>query len=386
MSAPVVIVGAGLAGTLAAVRLRTLGVSVRLLSLPGGATPLHGGGWALGRDALRTLHPYADPALDAAIDFTRAGLEPLALQEGSFELPDTEGTLRHCELAPTTHAAADAPGERLGVVDLLPLGHAFAAMQGRGTVIPVDWPPFPDVFGRSFAAIAMRLDTESQEPARLTEALKRGLRGRDVSTILLPPILGVQRAEEHRRALESALGVRVAESLDTSPSTPGLRLQAALDAWRRKVGVKVENVEVLGLSFAPLAVRTTGEPGGGSIPADAIILATGRYLAGGLRSHGRVAPALLDAAVTPAVPTNPLHDASLRGPWGSAVFAAGLPHDRAFRVAGLDGEPLHPRLFAVGDVLGGLDTVLAGCASGLCLLSAWVASQTISASYPGGAV
>ncbi len=377
MTLPVLVIGAGLAGTVAAARLQARGVPARVLADRPGATLLHGGGWLLGPDALREHHPVAEAALDDALDFVRIGLESLALTEGLFDLPDVEGARRTCELAPATHAVVDGFGKGHAVADLAPLGHPFAAMQGRGTVVAVDWPPYPDVFGRSFAAMAHRLEADPAEPARLIQALKRGLEGTRHDALLLPPILGISRTESLRRLVADALGMPVGEALDALPSTPGFRLHAALTAWLAAARVPTQTARVSSISLDPLGVQV----GDLLLPARAIVLATGRYLTGGLTMHPAVREPLADLPLTPTVPTNPLWGARADGPYDGRVFETGVGHDPGFRALGLDGRPVHPHVYAVGDLLGGVDALTQGHASGLCIASAWVAATTIADAF-----
>jgi anaerobic glycerol-3-phosphate dehydrogenase len=376
---PVLVIGAGLAGTVAAARLQARGVPVRVVADRPGATLLHGGGWQLGPDSLRAHHPTAEAALDDALDFTLVGLASLALTEGLFDLPDVEGTRRECEIAPATHAVVDGFGPRHAVADLAPLGHPFATMQGRGTVVTVEWPPYPDVFGRSFAAMAHRVEADPAEPARLIEALKRALKGARHEALLLPPVLGISRTEALRRQVADALGMPVGEALDTLPSTPGFRLHAALSAWLKAAGVTTQSARVVSISTDPLGVRI----GDMLVPARAIVLATGRYLTGGLTMHPTVREPLADLPLSPAVPSNPLWGARADGPYDGRVFETGVGHDPGFRAIGLDGRPVHPDVFAVGDLLGGVDALTQGHATGLCLASAWVAASTIADGLAG---
>ena len=373
--APVLVVGSGLAGTVTAARLSALSIPVLVLADRPGATLLHGGGWLLGRESLRRHHPGTDDAFEPALSFVQSGLSTLALTQGSFELPDVDGARRLCEFAPATHAVVDAFTAATAVADLVPVGHPFAAAQRQGTILSVDWPAEPAMFGRSFAAVAHGLEADPGEPAKLIEALKRALLHTRFSALLLPPVLGIARTEVLRHQIEQALGLAVGEALDTLPSTPGFRLQAALAAWLVAARVPVQPARVSGVSLEPLGVQV----GDMLVPARAIVLATGRYLSGGLTVHPAVREPLADLTLWPGVPTNPLRGVQLEGPYDAPSFETGASHDSGHRALGRDGRPVHPALFVVGDLLGGADGLSQRYASGLCLTSAWRAAETIAA-------
>jgi len=247
-------------------------------------------------------------------------------------------------------------------------------MQPTGTSVAVEWPP-GEVFGRSFAFISQRVEAEPALLDALLAALRTALRGRGFDGLLLPPVLGVLRAGENRRRLGAELALPVAEALDTLPSAAGLRLHAALAAWLAASGVETETARVEALSFDPLAVRIGLE----ARPASGIVLATGRYLSGGLTMHPAVSEALGGFPLAVPVATNPMTDARREGPYGTGPFATGVRVDATLRICALDGQPLHAALWAAGDVVGGLDTLTAACASGLALAGGYAAAEAVAA-------
>ncbi len=372
---PVFVVGAGLAGTVAACRLAARGLSVRLVTDRPGASALHGGGWQLGRAALVRFWPGAATHLDAALTFVRSGLAPLALHDGPFVLADIEGARRACDLAPASHAVVAGFGPQVALADLSPLAHPFAAMQSAGTPVTVAWPPrADDLFGRSFAYVGQQIEAEPSLVDALVAALRAGLAGRAFDGVLLPPVLGGLGAEARRQRLCTELGLPVGEALDALPSAPGLRLHAALGAWRAAAGVETETVRVEALTVDPLGLRVDGA----FRPASAIVLATGRYLTGGLTMHPAVTEALGSLPLAVSVATNPLTDARHAGPYDAGAFATGVRVDAAFRICGPDGRPVHRGLFAAGDVVGGHDALTAGCASGLAVGGAYAAAEALT--------
>jgi glycerol-3-phosphate dehydrogenase subunit B len=381
VSRPVVVIGAGIAGVVAAARVQHHGLPVILLHDRPGATWMHGGGWYLGLDRLGSLVPGSAAHMGDALAFVDAGLAELELADGPFRLLDTDGAARVVDWAPINHAAASAFEAGWAVVDLAPLGHPFARMasaaMGGAPIVEVAYPEWPAAFGRSFAAVATRLDADPAEAPRLFAALRRALDDDTPSGLLLPPVLGVAGASACRWKLVEALELPVAEALGTTPSTPGLRLSGALSRWLDTVGVEVRRARVDALDLDACIVRTAD----GSIEASGVVLATGGALTAGLigvtyEGHApRVAPEpatdLLRLAVHP------------EEPYGGELFTAGLAVDRQLRPVRPDGAPIHPRVFAAGDVLGGVDAASGQCASGRALLSGFVAAEHLAASHAG---
>lgn len=368
-----VVVGAGLAGTVAAARLATLGVKVTVVADRPGATAMHGGGWYLGLGRLKEFH-IPTPRIGEALEFVSDGLVELALEDGPFALTDVEGVRRVVDVAPRTHARAVRLARPLAVADLAPLGHPFAEMQPGGTVVAVNYPRWPGAFGRSFAAVAARVEASEDEQTALVEALKSTLAGADFGSLLLPPILGLGCAEPLRDRLEEALDLPVAETLDTQPSTPGLRLDAALRAWLGRLHVELRRGRVTGVDLDQGVVRT-GEQ---AVAADAVVLATGGVIPGGLSSDLEIREPLCGLRVAPELPVNLLRAIHPERPYGGALFRAGVAVDERFRPIHYDGRPVHARLFAAGDLLAGPDRVAHGCGSGVAVFSGYLAANALA--------
>jgi len=400
----ILVIGGGLAGTVAAARLIALGRDVTLVHERPGATTLHGGGWLLGRDALARLGLPTE-RLDDALAFLQTHLPELALTEGPFKLLDCDGVAREVDLAPRSHAASLPRGS--AAVDCLGLGHPFAEMCSGYERLGIAWPTWPACSGRSFAAAAHHLDAHQSDLAALIAALQVALGNKPIPGLLLPPVLGIADVEANRRALEDALGLPVVEALGTLPSTPGLRLAHALARWRSRLAGRqappVLNRRTPARGY-PRFVPTAGEPGrfservarvarldleacaahlvGGEVLAfSAVVLATGGPIPGGLTSHQQLTEPLAGLRTTDLPPAWHLA-ARPEGPSDAPLFRAGVPVDTAFRPVLHTHKPQYSHVFAVGDLVAGADFVTDRCGSGLALLSGYLAAEA-AAEVPG---
>lgn len=367
--ATAIVIGAGLAGTVTAARLKSHGVDVTVLTNRPGATIMHGGGWYLG---LRKLPKFGIPStrIDEALDFVEQGLSELALTDGPFQLVDVDGVQRVVGMAPATHAAAANLSDSWLIADFKPIGHPFAQMISTGRVISVDYPQW-NCFGRSFAAVAARLESEAEQDT-LIEALKTAIGSSKAEGLLLPPILGLSVTESLRTRLEQALNMPVAEALGTMPSTPGIRLHRALLAWLERLEITVEYTEVKAIETAALQVITAEQ----TYTPDALILATGGPVPGGLTAKGCPREPLAGLRITPELPMNLMRAVLPDRPFDGALFRAGVAVDSLFRPIGHDGTPVNTKLFAVGDLVGGPEGIVDRCASGLALTSGYLVADT----------
>jgi glycerol-3-phosphate dehydrogenase subunit B len=433
----VAVIGAGLAGSAAALALAEGGAEVVQVAAGPGATALTPGtldvaGASPGiatlpwRDALRgspllpserlalcrrgaPTHPYAqlfgageEPAppereVEAAVLRLAAWLAPAGLAlAGSLAanrlLPTQAGTLRVADFAFAPAAGADLlqAGE-LAVVDAPALEGWDARALARTLAYEQDalgllkvplrvvHPELPGLDGAtSPARVAARLDE-----AEARAALARSLAGLGVegAVLLFPPVLGIECSAELIAALEAASGARVAEALSFPPhALAGARLQRALDAAVAAAGVKRLRARVGRVAVAEGdALRLTlAEVGGGaaeSLLAQAVVLASGRFVGGGLAAGpDAVREPLFGLPLYDGegrrVDGIPAHRSARKGYANEQpLFSAGVRTDRRLRPLAANGRPQHARLFAAGDLLGGFDPARERSGLGVALLS-----------------
>lgn len=429
----VAVIGAGLAGAAAALTLAEAGAAVVQFAAAPGATALVPGtldaaGASPGiptlpwRDRLRgsvllprerlalhrrgaPAHPYAqlfgageeheraEREIEAAMLRLAGWLAPAGLAlAGSLAanrlLPTVPGTLRVADYALGPVAGADVlAAAELAVVDLPALEGWDARALARTLAYELDALGLRKLpLSVVHPALPERLRAEA-DPARLAAALDRpdaraalaaavaGL-GAEGRVLLFPPVLGLDASAELIAALEAASGARVGEALAFPPhATSGYRLQRALDAALRRAGVERVQTRVRRVAAAADDRLALALDEGRSVEADALVLATGRFVGGGLEAGAE--------SVCESLLSLPLYDADGRRvdgipAWRSArkgygneqpLFSAGVRTDRRLRPLGSHGRPHHARLFAAGDLLGGFDPSRERTGLGVALVS-----------------
>jgi len=432
--AEVMVIGGGLAGAVAALAARAAGAQVLLVRRAPGASALSGGAigvapdlGALPDDPLRTRrsplesarrlaarwpgHPYARlglEALEEALAFTAAELSAL------LEPPDgrprflahASGAVAECALCQRSQAPGDLRRleGRIAVAGFA--GHLGwdarlvsagvnrlrAAGGPEAAALDVDWPRGPDGGALSPAGLARALEPPGAAEA-LGAALKRALpdqaaleRPARIAVVLLPPVLGIDPAARVPERVAAAAGLPVAELISDPPSVPGLRLDAALLSRLRGAGVEVVegSLQPGGGPGRPAAVEEAGVGAARSLLAPAWVLASGRFIGGGLVRTGALAEPLLGLPVRAAAPGAPGAEPPDRSPASltarvrsapQPLLAAGVLVDREGRPLGEGGQPLHPRLYAAGAIIGGHEHASDGTGLGVAILSGFLAGR-----------
>jgi glycerol-3-phosphate dehydrogenase subunit B len=437
----IAVIGGGLAGAVATLALAERGAEVVQIAGRPGASALVSGAfdvaavspgvpWLAARDALRGAplsaadrialllreapsHPYArlfgaDAA--AAVGAARAGVATLSRWlaphggglRGSWEatalLACAPGTLRWADFTGVGPAHGDltACGE-IGLLEVPGLEGYDARFTARGLVaelaalglaekrvrvVSVAWPE--GVLDHRPARVAARLDAPAPG-----DALARALRGAMGAgcALLAPPILGIERSEALVAQLGAAVGAPVAELLAFPPhALAGYRFERALRAAVAASRARVVPGRVRALrpgrrgESHELEVETPAAAE--KLSARAVVLATGRFVGGGLvASAGGVREALLGLPLHDAegrrIDGIPAHRSVRKGyaTW-QPLYTAGARVDARLRPLAADGEPAAERVSCAGDLIGGFDPARERTGLGVALLTGLAAAES----------
>lgn len=415
----VIVIGAGIAGLTAALRLARAGVAVTLLTkgvgglhLSQGTVDVLGYNSAVDRAArvsnplaalaelaaAQPTHPYAvigADAVRAGVEFLREELGPDLLvgdPDQNLLLPTAVGAVRPtCLAQPSMLAGACVPGARFAIVGLRRLkdfqagliagnlSRAVLADGGRLEARPVwlDVPARPgeaDSFGLTFA----RAFDHSEYRARFAAELKPLIE--DGETVGLPAVLGVKDPNAWRH-LADLLGHPVFEIPLPPPSVPGIRLNAALTTAARAAGVRIVNgswataPEVVDGRVARITFTTAGTPR--EYPGNAFLLAAGGFESGALslNSHDEVKETIFGLPLAGTDVPELIHGDY----WGAEqpLFGAGVAVDESMRVVEPGGGPVYQNLWAAGGVLAGAYRWSEKSGEGIALGSAVKAADAI---------
>ncbi|MCU0590630.1 MAG: glycerol-3-phosphate dehydrogenase subunit GlpB [Desulfobacterales bacterium] len=255
--------------------------------------------------------------------------------------------------------------------DLRTVKVAFPGAHPEGDV-------FPERLARSLETAGAR--------ANWAAVLEPHIQG--AAAIGVPAILGISRSAEVMQDLEKRLGCQVFEIPTMPPGVTGLRMKEAFERGLagRKVRLLLEN------KVFRAAHRDSGflleagsmEPDR-TIQASAVLLATGRFMGGGLQADRH--------AVREPIFNLPVQQPERRDHWhrenfldrrGHPVNRAGLQTDEFFRPIDATGRPVHPRLFAAGSILAHQDWIRMKCGSGLAFSTAYAAVENALAELNKG--
>lgn len=406
----VVVIGAGLSGLSAAVRLLQAGREVDLITKGIGGIQLGQGTIDLfGYDPERVTnpleaieklpesHPYGKLGSQAVADSANWLKEQLGADllvgdpDKNVFLPTCLGAWRPtCLPQPSMLAGAAEDGKKYVIVGLRRLKDFYPQLVAQnlekeeipdgGKVsarhIWMDIPVRHDEADTSGLNFARALDTEDFR-AKFCDEVKPHLK--DGEVVGFPAVLGLKDRgawKDIARRLEH----EVFEIPILPPSIPGMRINETLTQMVRDLGVRyIIGSEVTGLKVRDGRVESVTFDSAGSettLEAKHFIYAGGGFESGTLNvdSYWNVKERAFDLPL--AIPEGPLVHEDYWGP-DQPLFEVGVRVDSQMRVLDDSGAPLYQNLYAAGGLLAGATRWREKSGDGIALASALRACDTI---------
>lgn len=413
-----IVIGAGIAGMLAAIGRAEAGERVLVVAKGHGATH-----WAAGcldlfdcgdGDPLAAVeaqiiadhpdHPYALAGVDA-IQAGAARLRALCAAGGyplagslrhNLQLPTAVGALRSTALVPATMAAGDArqlprtgdDGPPLLIVGFHELRDFFPPMiagnlAAQGFAATGEYLTLPPIERRldfstaTFARLFDRPDFRADVGRQLRQLVQRG----GYTRIGMPAVLGLTHPTQALSDLQAAAGAQIFEIPTLPASVPGMRLYRMLEAALERAGGHVQlgsfvqRAEADGDRIA--AVYSEAAAREQRHRAARFVLATGGIAGGGVRATD--ANTLVETALN-----LPLRAPAARADWlaprflnetGHPVFRSGVAVDAQLRPLDAAGQVVYQNVTVAGSALTGCDPIREGSLEGIAAATGWMAGQ-----------
>ncbi len=401
----VCVIGSGLAGLTAAIRLLEAGIQVTLVAKGPGGLQLGQGtvdvlGYAPQRvqtplevlDDLPDGHPLRALGAQTVRESVSWLGEQLGL-EGSVDenlhLPTAVGAVRPTALAAPSLAGADVNTHTsfavVGVQQLKDFQAAliagnlnrttFGDRQLRAEATSVDFPPRKGEQDPSPVHFAKALD----DPVALKQFAKKvaGAAG-DADVLLVPAVVGLDNPEAWA-IFQDAGGRPAAEVSMQPPSMPGLRMFRVLLERARELGVRhIQGVPATGFEASDGHVTAVEVASAGHtkrVRCDAVVHAPGGFESGALTvdSKGTITERLFGLPLTANTMEGlVLADHSAPQP----LFEVGVKVDEAMRPVGASGA-IYDNLYAAGGILAGAQRAREKSGDGIAVASAWRAAASI---------
>ncbi|VTR68905.1 Glycerol-3-phosphate dehydrogenase, anaerobic, B subunit [Desulfosarcina cetonica] len=416
------IVGAGMAGCAAALFAAREGISTIQVGLTGetlfasGLFDLYGATHETPRTlvdkpwpAIQRLkatcpaHPYSRvtiarirSAMDQMTDFLAEAGQPYRGHENhNVRLITSVGSIKRTYRVPVTMWAGVRALETKApclVIDVVGL-RGFSATQIVETLKPA-WPALTGAsielsgenrLGPKYAEHIAHGLAVAEARRELAEAIRPHLGTCEV--VGLPAILGIHDPEAVLRDLEAMLGRPVFEIPTMPPSIAGVRLKEAFDIHLPRLGVDTRfqhrALSAERLADGRFSLQIGKLESEGTVVADHLLLATGRFLGKGLTAERQgIRESLLHLPVVQPEHRGAWHRETFLAPEGHAINLAGLAVDDQFRPLDSNGRPVYGNLYAAGSILAHQDWMRTKSGTGLAVATALGAVDALKQALP----
>ena len=412
----VIVIGAGLAGLMAAEAAADAGAKVFLLAKGLGSLPLTTGCIdVLGYFPATLKTPLTAPAseikrLPAQHPYGKVGTEGLGAAlthfqkilasenypykgsgENNILIPTSLGSLHPTALVPETFREGDlsTPGFVLllgfeGLKDFFP---HFAAenlnlLSKRGRTAPVFRAALlkrPDLGEKALNGLSLASAFEKEEfRASFAKEMRSLLRPGE--RLGLPAVLGIDSPRKVWSDLQERAGVPIFEIPLPPPSVPGLRLQNILKSNFQKKGGRLfigfselapifEKSRIVGLTLGDSRKNAPHR-------ASAFVLATGQFVGGGLDSErNRVFETLFGLPLRYPKKRKEWFHSTLLTPAGQPFNGFGVEVDRNLQPVDLRGEVVYSNLFAAGGIIAHGDSMNEKSGGGIAVSTGYMAGK-----------
>ncbi len=228
---------------------------------------------------------------------------------------------------------------------------------------------YPEVMARALEVAATR--------EKLAILLKKA--AGDAEIIGLPAVLGMHSPDKVKADLEKLTGLTIFEIPTMPPSVPGIRLREMFEQVFPHKGITlIPQQKVTSLDFQPEGVQLSLRDNHGpiNIHSQTVILATGRFLSGGLEAGiTGIKEPLLDLPVKQPARRTDWYLNTYTDKRGHAIHRAGIEVDRSFRPLAANCTPLNERLFAAGIILANQDWIRDRSGAGIAIATAYKAVE-----------
>jgi glycerol-3-phosphate dehydrogenase subunit B len=307
--------------------------------------------------------PYSKVGLDgieeALSSFTSLFPPPYSFQtigEGNCFIPTGVGTVRPTYLIPITMVAGTSLKQRDGLIVGLKGFKDFYAdyvadqLNCRGVTLSLS-----EANGQEITATALaRLMERESFRETIGKKIKGELHGE--TRVGLPALLGMRGSWKVKNDLEEIMGAEVFEIPILPPSIPGMRIFNCFKEWLIQRGVTF----LLGhpVSKAILkgkrceGIQVLNPPVSTLYSADRYILATGRFIGGGLVADDKkILEPIFNLPITQPESREDWFRKSFFNPLSHPVHQAGIFTDSSFQAIDEKGDVLLENLWIAGSIL-----------------------------------
>lgn len=401
-----IVVGAGFAGLLAAIRGAQKGKRTAILAKGAGSLAIGGGvvdilGYTQDKkpinlpfEAAQSLpahHPYTILGIDKlkkSIEYFKKlsaelGYPFISDSDKNSWMPTAIGTLRPTFLRAGSMNPQNLDSDRIIVVGIAGLKDFYPELVIKGLMQQPVYKhksysfvkitsPYQEYADLTALDIARQMD-KPEGRQWLVNALKEHISAG--SSVIIPPVMGTEPVNTIRQELEAELSVKCMETSVMPPSVTGLRMRNMLVKEAKRLNIEyfdmaeVNQADLSGTTCE--AIYTTGDKDR-KFTAEKYIIATGGLLGGGIKTTpGKAWEQIFKIDLNAPKNQEEWSERQLFGDKQHLFGVMGVSVDSALNPVSTEGDKLLTNVQFIGKSVGGYDYTREKCGNGVALVSAY---------------
>jgi len=419
----IVVIGEGIAGITATVNLIKNGKNPILISKSFGATAMFSGAYDIGNSSYkyRTLsesiqditelnkyHPYnyikdVKTVLNESFKLVDNCLK-LNLSSVSFENPNLFMPTQYGNFKPTS--VVDKNNIQIELKNMIDSGNSYAISsfdmfknyhsqkllntlkdiaKSRNSITRFA-PVKINFLKRNHDAyfqnhdFAQLLDSEKAFDKFITY-LKKLSKQIDIKTIIIPPILGIEEYPKLFERIKEECDIDMCETISLTPSVPGIRLQKAVSKYIKQNKIRKINSKVVSFKQKDGEITHLTTQNGTEIPVCAVILATGKFIGGGIDVNQKPFESIFNLPVF--YNNKGINNYSLDLMFDNdffknhKIYSTGVKINDKFKPVDVCNNVIYDNLFAAGNVLQGYNYLESHGGMGVAIATGYYSAQKL---------
>ena len=214
----------------------------------------------------------------------------------------------------------------------------------------------------------------------LIEKISKMAKTEGINNIISPAIWGIDRASEIKKELNQ--NFNFIENISKTPSIAGIRLSKVINKYLIENNIKVVKEKVVKFESYKNRISSLTTNKGTKIETSAVILATGKFLGGGIDTNQGYQESIFDIPVfyNGQVVSKNIKEPMFENSYfrKQPVFSLGIKINDRFQPLNIDNKVLFNNLFAAGNIISGYNYIAREGGFGVAISTGYKAAKSLS--------
>ena len=214
----------------------------------------------------------------------------------------------------------------------------------------------------------------------LIDKISEIIKTENINNIISPAIWGIEKYNEINTLLKSRFNF--IETLSNTPSISGIRLQKKINKYLKEHNVVVINEKVIGYKHKNGNILSVVTNKNNEVNTSGIVLATGKFIGGGINTQNGYSesvfnmPLFYNGRPLPETVKEPMFENDYFKK--HQAFSVGLKVNRRFQALGIDNRVIFKNLFVAGNIIADYNYIAREGGFGVAISTGYKAAKSLA--------